>query len=73
MAETRLVAGHSIERWSDRCEKCGRSVNDVLSTAEGAVIGDVGVACAGLLNQIEVQQLGVKRARRAQIFGVATS
>ena len=69
MSEVRLVAGHLIEKWSDRCQKCNRSVSDVLSSAEGAQLGDDGVACAGLLNQIEVQQLGIERERRARIFG----
>ena len=69
VTSTRLVAGHTIEWWSDRCETCGRSVNDILSSAEGASYGDPGVACSGGLTQIEMQQLAAERERRARIFG----
>ena len=65
--EVRIVAGHRIERWSDRCVTCGRSVNDVLSSSEGAVYGEGGVACHGLLSTVELLQIHAERERRDRV------
>lgn len=67
--ETRLVAGHRIGNWSDRCMACGRSVNDVMSSAEGAELGETGVSCMGGLNLTEVGQVEAEKARRARMYG----
>jgi hypothetical protein len=72
----RIIAGHAIRPLDDRCDKCGRSLNDIMSGAEGAKPGDEHVACFGRLNSVEIDQLQQEKARRARIWdmvvGVST-
>jgi hypothetical protein len=65
---TRTVAGHPIRNSDDRCNKCERSVHDIMSYHGHAKTGDAGVACVGSLNAAEIEQMDAERTRRDAVW-----
>lgn len=69
---SRIVAGHSIPAFEHRCEKCGRSVHDVLSivremrSAGVSPLNQEDIACVGRLNNLEMGQIIAEEERRAR-------